>query len=109
MPTAPSADNMCRVFIPGWDNMGKEAQLRDKARFFKTGQGLTEEQWIDYQAQLQAGCAGGGSDLDPTRMLLVEGGCDAFQPFQRKVWSTWIFGYRLTAACPVMLPMGRGK
>jgi hypothetical protein len=27
---------------------------------------------------------------------MVEGGCDGFQPFKRRVWSTWLFGYRLT-------------
>lgn len=28
-------------------------------------------------------------------MLVVEGRCDAFQPFRRRQWSTWLHGYRV--------------
>jgi hypothetical protein len=27
---------------------------------------------------------------------MLKCGCDGFQPFKRRVWSTWLFGYRLT-------------
>jgi hypothetical protein len=31
-----------------------------------------------------------------TKLIVVEGGCDGFQPYRRRVWSTWMWGYRLT-------------
>jgi len=35
-------DHICRVFIPDWDALPPDRQLREKARFFRTGQVLDD-------------------------------------------------------------------
>lgn len=34
-------------------------------------------------------------------MVLTEAGCDAYQPFDRRIWSTWCWGYRILNAAVV--------
>jgi hypothetical protein len=84
------SDKICRHYIPYYDDMTAPAARTAKLRFFETGQVCTDEEWFQYKAEVQAG------NRNPTKLLMVEGGCDAFQPFNRRVWSTWLMGYRLT-------------
>jgi hypothetical protein len=84
------SDNLCRYFIPEYDRMSPHAARVAKIRFFETGQVCTDDEWVQYVAEVEAG------HRNPTKLLMVEGGCDAFQPFDRRVWSTWLMGYRLT-------------
>jgi hypothetical protein len=70
--------------------MAPEQARTAKLRFFESGQVCTDAEWEQYNSEVAAGTR------RPTKLLMVEGGCDGFQPFKRRVWSTWLFGYRLT-------------
>jgi hypothetical protein len=84
------SDNLCKHYIPDYDSMSAHEARKAKIRFFHSGQVCTDEEWRQYRAQVEAG------ERNRTLLLMVEGGCDAFQPFDRRVWSTWLMGYRLT-------------
>jgi hypothetical protein len=84
------SDKICRHFIPDYDDMPAPAARIAKIRFFQSGQVCTDDEWRQYTEEVQAG------HRNRTILLMVEGGCDAFQPFNRRVWSTWLMGYRLT-------------
>jgi hypothetical protein len=84
------SDQMCNRFIPGFQNMEPQQRRTAKLRFFETGQVCTDTEWEQYTLDTQAG------RRQRTKLLVVEGGCDAFQPFKRRIWSTWMMGYRLT-------------
>jgi hypothetical protein len=84
------SQHLCEYFIPGYRDMTRERAREAKLRFFETGQVCTDAEWRQYELEVEAGTR------RPTKLLMLEGGCDGFQPFKRRVWSTWLFGYRLT-------------
>jgi hypothetical protein len=87
------SQHLCEYFIPGYRSMCRTAPTKAreaKLRFFETGQVCTDTEWQQYNLEVEAGTR------RPTKLLMLEGGCDGFQPFKRRVWSTWLFGYRLT-------------
>lgn len=84
------SEHLCTHFIPDYALLPADRQRIAKLRFFDTGQACTEPEWQQYREEVAAGTR------QRTKLLVVEGGCDGFQPFKRRVWSTWMFGYRLT-------------
>jgi hypothetical protein len=84
------SEHLCNYFIPGYSLMGPVEARKVKIRFFDSGQVCTDAEWDQYVAEVRAGAR------RRSKLLMVEGGCDGFQPFNRRVWSTWLFGYRLT-------------
>jgi hypothetical protein len=84
------SEHFCRYFIPHYSDMAPEQARTAKIRFFESGQVCNDSEWEQYNSEVEAGTR------RPTKLLMVEGGCDGFQPFKRRVWSTWLFGYRLT-------------
>jgi hypothetical protein len=84
------AEHFCRHFIPRYSALPEAQKLTAKLRFFDTGQVCSDTDWVQYQREVAQG------RRLRTKLLVVEGGCDAFQPFKRRVWSTWMMGYRLT-------------
>jgi hypothetical protein len=70
--------------------MGPDEARKAKIRFFDSGQVCTDTEWDRYTMEVRTGTR------RRTKLLMVEGGCDGFQPFKRRIWSTWLFGYRLT-------------
>jgi hypothetical protein len=84
------SEHLCRKFIPHYDLMDPAGRATAKYRFFATGQVCSDENWQVYTQQVNEG------KRLPTKLLVVEGGCDGFQPYKRRVWSTWMWGYRLT-------------
>jgi hypothetical protein len=87
------SEHLCHHFIPGYGDMCTQSPERAreaKLRFFDTGQVCSDAEWQQYTEEVEAGTR------RPTKLLMLEGGCDGFQPFKRRVWSTWLFGYRLT-------------
>lgn len=84
------SEHFCKHFIPHYSEMAPEEARTAKLRFFDSGQVCTDDEWNQYVAGVGAGTQ------RPTKLLMVEGGCDGFQPFKRRVWSTWLMGYRLT-------------
>ena len=89
------SEHLCHHFIPYYDQYTAQEQQGLKARFFITGQACTQEQYDEHVDLV----ASGGED--PTRLVVVEGGCDAFQPFRRRQHSTWLHGYRLVSVDPM--------
>jgi hypothetical protein len=88
------SEQLCEIFIPGYKSMDEDSMRQYKVRFLSTGQVCTAQQFTQHTASIVA-----GTSLR-TMMLLVEGGCDAFQPFKRRVWSTWLYGYRIQGIAP---------
>jgi hypothetical protein len=84
------SEDIAKWHIPGYMGMAPDQQRAVKSRFFSTGQVCSDAEWELYCQQVQAG------ERKRSVLLMVEGGCDAFQPFKRRVWSTWLMGYRLT-------------
>jgi hypothetical protein len=84
------SEHLCQHFIPGYAEMEQSERRNAKLRFFDTGQVCSEEEWLQYNKEVEE-----GTRLR-TKLLVVEGGCDGFQPYRRRVWSTWMWGYRLT-------------
>jgi hypothetical protein len=84
------SEHLCNYFIPHYSAMGADEARKAKIRFFDSGQVCTDQEWDCYIAEVRAGTR------KRTKLLMVEGGCDGFQPFKRRIWSTWLFGYRLT-------------
>jgi hypothetical protein len=85
------SEHLCMRFIPNYAHMSDEVRRDYKIRFFKTGQVCTQQEWAEHTSRIDEGQA------MRTMLVMVEGGCDAFQPFKRRVWSTWLYGYRLQA------------
>jgi hypothetical protein len=83
------SEHLCREFIPGYDSMGMPGRRTAKHRFFDSGQVCSDEDWQHYMQQVNHGTR------PRTKLLVVEGGCDGFQPYRRRIWSTWMWGYRL--------------
>ena len=84
------ADHLCEYFIPGFAHMSPDEALQAKCDFFTTGQVFcTPEVRKQYLEEVRDGVRW------ETILLVVEGGCDGFQPFKRRIWSTWMFGWRL--------------
>jgi hypothetical protein len=83
------SEHIREYFIPGYGTMSPQHARVAKLRFFETGQVCTDAEWEQYLSEVADG------RRYPTKLLLVEGGCDGFQPFRRRVWSKWLFGYRL--------------
>ncbi len=81
--------HLCTLFIPGFSDMTEQRQRTVKLRFLESGQVCTDAQWDQYVEEVRDG------RRQRTLLLTVEGGCDGFQPFKRRVWSTWMMGYRL--------------
>jgi hypothetical protein len=50
----------------------------------------SDAEWQQYTQEVSEG------KRRRTKLIVVEGGCDGFQPYRRRVWSTWMWGYRLT-------------
>jgi hypothetical protein len=93
--TSDWALQVCREYIPDFESMGLEQAMTAKRRFFTTGQVFSsEEEYEEYTREIEAG------ERQRTLLLLVEAGCDGFQPFNRRIWSTWMWGYRLQCVCP---------
>jgi hypothetical protein len=84
------SEHFCNYFIPHYRNMDPQQARTAKIRFFESGQVCTDAESEQYNSKVETGTR------RPTKLLMVEGGCDGFQPFKRRVWSTWLFGYRLT-------------
>ena len=83
------SEDLCCHFIPGYSRMLDPVKREYKVRFFRTGQVCTSQEMEQHTAKVAAGQA------IETILIVVEGGCDAFQPFKRRVWSTWLYGYRV--------------
>lgn len=83
------SEQLCTQFIPDYDQMADDVRRDYKIRFFRTGQVCTAQQMAEHTLKIDAGQA------MRTLLVTVEGGCDAFQPFKRRVWSTWLYGYRV--------------
>jgi hypothetical protein len=83
------SEHLCRQFIPQYATMAPAERTTAKHRFFDSGQVCSDEDWQTYQREVKEGTR------MPTKLLVVEGGCDGFQPFRRRIWSTWMWGYRL--------------
>lgn len=94
------SEQFCYMFIPGYQEMSGPCRRKAKIRFYASGQVCSDQVWEQHQCDIQQ-----GHDTS-TRLLVVEGGCDAFQPFKRRVWSTWLFGYRLVAINPLTASKG---
>jgi hypothetical protein len=86
---SPWSEHICREHIPCYENMSPERQQINKYRFFSTGQVCDDVEWGQYQLEVN-----NGSRMR-TKLLIVEGGTDGFQPHNRRQWSTWVWGYRL--------------
>jgi hypothetical protein len=84
------SDHLCRHFIPSYQHMLPEEKRTAKLRFFDTGQVCDDAEWVQYKEEVEDG------RRPRTKLLVVEGGCDGFQPYRRRIWSTWMWGYRLT-------------
>jgi hypothetical protein len=78
-------ERFCELYIPGWREMHPEDRVDAETRFLTTGQCCREE---DLHPQ---------SGKTRTILLFVEQGADAFQPFKRRVHSTWVQGLRWVA------------
>lgn len=83
------SERMCHLFIPQYEHMDDDTRREYKIRFFSTGQVCTAEELAEHTSRVQSG------EAKRTMLITVEGGCDAFQPFKRRVWSTWMYGYRV--------------
>lgn len=83
-------ERLCNHFIPGYRQMGEEMRRQAKYDFFTTGQVFTSREMRDrWIREVEDGTR------NETLLFLVEAGCDGFQPFRRRVWSTWMYGYRI--------------
>ena len=83
------ASHLCQEFIPGYKEMDPGQQATAALRFFDTGQVCSDQEWQQYQLEVQQGVR------QRTKLLLLEGGTDGFQPYNRRQWTTWMLGYRL--------------
>lgn len=83
------SETLCNLFIPEYQAMDDGTRREYKLRFFRTGQVCTAAQMEVHVSKVASG------DALETRLLVVEGGCDAFQPFKRRQHSTWVHAYRL--------------
>jgi hypothetical protein len=84
------SEHLCRHFIPAYATLEPAAQRTAKHRFFSSGQVCSDAAWRRYTQEVSEG------KRRRTKLIVVEGGCDGFQPYRRRVWSTWMWGYRLT-------------
>lgn len=83
------SDHIAIAFVPGFADMLSDEQREVKAIFYKTGQFCTEEQFLRMEADIAAG------RQRPSRLIVLEGGCDGFQPYRRRQWTTWMLGWRI--------------
>jgi hypothetical protein len=84
-------DYICEVHIPHYREMSNDDRDNAKYRFYHTGQVLSSEaEWLQYYDDVAE------KRRKRTVLLVVEAGCDGFQPFRRRIWSTWMWGYRIT-------------
>jgi len=83
------SDALCDYFIPHYGGMDPDVARAAKIQFFESGQVLPQHEYEAYKVGVAEGV------LRPTKLLLVEGGCDGFQPYQRRQCTTWLMGYRL--------------
>ena len=73
------AEHFCPLYVPGYSNMPENEREEAAEVFLTTDQTCKRDKLQNHQ---------------PTVLLLLEGGIDAFQPFKRKVHSTWVAGTR---------------
>ena len=83
------SEHLCHYFIPEYAGKSEADKRTAKLRFFETGQSCSEAEWLRYTQEVNAGTR------QRTVLIVVEGGCDGFQPHKRRVWSTWMWGYRI--------------
>lgn len=81
----------CQLYIPGWDELDDKERLEAETRFLRTGQVCSDDQLHPHQGRMR------------TILLFVEQASDGFQPFQRRVHSTWVQCVR----CALQLPSRR--
>jgi hypothetical protein len=85
------SEHICAVHIPDYSAMDPDERKRAKFRFFLTGQVFSSEaEWLRYNDDVEC------KRCKRSVLLVVEAGCDGFQPFRRRIWSTWMWGYRIT-------------
>lgn len=87
--SAKVSDHICKYFIPGFGKLTPEKKRLAKIMFLQTGQVCDRAELDRYHREVEEG-------IRPlTVILLVEAGCDGFQPFKRRIWTTWMYGYRV--------------